>query len=86
VNDETLRSKVRDILFQVAPNKPDNFSRDTELVSDLAYHSLAILEAIFTIEEEIEIELVDYGNADEITTVGDVEDYVLRVMSESQVS
>jgi acyl carrier protein len=86
VDDETLRTKIREILFQVAPNKPSKFGRDTELVSELAYHSLAILEAIFTIEEEVEIELVDYGNADEITTVGDVEDYVLRVLSESQVS
>lgn len=86
MDDEALRSKVRETVLKVAPNKPENFGRDTELVSELAYHSLAILEAIFAIEEEVGVELVDYGSAGEITTVGDVEDYVLRAVSESQAS
>ena len=50
----------------------------------MAYHSLAIMEVIFTLEEELGVELIDDGTTGQITTVGDVEDYVIKVMARAQ--
>jgi acyl carrier protein len=79
-DENTVREKVREILLRAAPRQMDMLSRESNLVADLAYHSLAIMEAIFALEEEIGVEFADYGEAGEITTVGDVEDYVLKIV------
>jgi acyl carrier protein len=84
IEGDALRAKVRETLVRFAASKPESISRATQLVNDLGYHSLAMLEAIFTLEEELGVELVDDGTAGEITTVGDVEDQVAAIVARAR--
>jgi|HubBroStandDraft_5_1064220.scaffolds.fasta_scaffold723707_1 acyl carrier protein len=80
---DTVRETVRGTLLKFAPVKPEALTRETILVADMAYHSLAIMEVIFTLEEELGVELIDDGTTGQISTVGDVEDYVIKVMAQA---
>lgn len=84
IEGDALRAKVRETLLRFAASTPESISRDTQLVNDLGYHSLAMLEAIFTLEDEIGVELIDDGTAGEITTVGDVEDQVVAIVARAR--
>jgi acyl carrier protein len=78
-----VREKVRTILVQHSADQTLSVTRDTALVNDLGYHSLAMLEAIFALEDEIGIELIDDGTASSIVTVGDVEDRIVAILEEA---
>lgn len=78
---DALREKVRAILLQHSSDQTLPISRESALVNDLGYHSLAMLEAIFALEDELGIELIDDGTASSIATVGDVEDRILAIVS-----
>jgi acyl carrier protein len=81
--DQETRERVRSIIVEVAPTKvaTDDGQDVTalNLAADLGYHSLALLEAIVAIEEELGIALVDDGSAMFISTVGELEDYVVKL-------
>jgi acyl carrier protein len=47
------------------------------LVEDLEYHSLALIELSFTLEDEFDLNNIDESVARRITTVGDIEEYVV---------
>jgi acyl carrier protein len=80
---DLVREKVRAILVRYSADPALSVTRDTSLVNELGYHSLAMLEAIFSLEDELGIELVDDGTASSIATVGDVEDRVVAVLEEA---
>ncbi len=80
---DVVREKVRVILVQHSADQTLSVTRDTALVNDLGYHSLAMLEAIFALEDEIGIELIDDGTASSIVTVGDVEDRIVAILEEA---
>jgi acyl carrier protein len=61
----------------MAPNPMPTLSEDTRLVDDLGYHSLALLELAFALEEEFGLPAMDAGQAQGIITMLDVEQYVL---------
>lgn len=78
-----VRAKVRSIILQVAPN-PDGVQAGhaTKLVDHLEYHSLALLELGFTMEDEFNLPPLDQSQVQDITTVEEVEDLVLRLLQE----
>jgi acyl carrier protein len=55
---------------------------DAKLIDDLGYHSLALLELAFTIEDEFSLDPIDAETAIGIVTVGDVENYVSSKLQE----
>jgi acyl carrier protein len=79
--DQDVRAKVRSIILQVAPN-PDGVqsSGETKLVDHLEYHSLALLELGFTMEDEFNLPPLDQSQVQDISTVEEVEDLVLRLL------
>ena|ERR1035438_4649440 len=80
--DLDVRARVRSIILQVAPN-PDGVQADqTQLVEDLEYHSLALLELGFTLEDEFDLPPLDQAQVQHITTVEEVEDLVLRLLQQ----
>jgi len=83
-DSDALREKVRAILLEHSSDKTLSVSRETVLVNDLGYHSLAMLEAIFALEDELGIELIDDGTATSIITVGDVEDRILAIVATTE--
>jgi acyl carrier protein len=80
VGQET-RARVRSIIIELAPS-PDGArtGTPTRLVEDLAYHSLALLELGFTLEDEFNLPPIDQERVQHITTVEEVEDLVLSLL------
>jgi acyl carrier protein len=79
--DADIRTRVRSIIVQVAPN-PDGVQAagETKLVDHLEYHSLALLELGFTLEDEFDLPPIDQSQVQDITTVEEVEDLVLGLL------
>ncbi len=79
--DQETRARVRSIIIELAPN-PDGARQDTttRLVEDLEYHSLALLELGFTLEDEFNLPPIDQEQVQHITTVEEVEDLVLSLL------
>lgn len=80
VAEERLRTRVRELIIESAPEAADVPIEDAHLVEDLGYHSLAILELGFALEEEFDLALVDADRTVGIRTTREVEDFVLAQM------
>ncbi len=78
--DADVRARVRSIILQVAPNPAGVQAGETKLVDHLEYHSLALLELGFTLEDEFDLPPIDQAQVQDITTVEEVEDLVLRLL------
>jgi acyl carrier protein len=72
---------VRELVIELAPN-PDGAAgkSDPHLVDDLEYHSLALMELAFTLEDEFELDPLDEETALSIVTLGDVERHVVSAL------
>lgn len=78
--DPDVRARVRSIILQVAPNPGGVQADETHLVNDLEYHSLALLELGFALEDEFDLPPLDQAQVQHITTVGEIEDLVLKLL------
>lgn len=76
---EAVLALIREIIEDLAPTK-DTLGRDTRLVEDLGFHSLALLELAFSLEDEFVLPTIGEETARAIRTVGDVEDHVLGAL------
>jgi len=83
--EATVRTRVRDILLDLAPVKSEEVRSDLALEADLGYNSLALLEAVVVLEEELGIVLANDGSLSTIRTVADIEDYVLSTTRDTDV-
>ncbi|MFF3667013.1 acyl carrier protein [Microtetraspora malaysiensis] len=67
----------------MAPNPEGVQAGETRLVEDLGYHSLALLELGFTMEDEFDLPAIDQAQVQHIATVKEVEDLVLELLRAS---
>lgn len=81
-SEDDIRVLVRDMIADLAPESGAETTADKLLIEDLGYHSLALLELAFTLEDEFDLEPLDEETARRIVTVADVEDIVIRLLSE----
>ncbi len=66
-------------MLELAPNPEKGASEeDVLLVEDLEYHSLALLELAFALEDEFDLPPIDEESVQNIKTARDIEDYVIR--------
>ncbi|MGH8941068.1 MAG: acyl carrier protein [Actinomycetes bacterium] len=79
---EDVRASVRAIILDMAPGAEGECEPDTDLVDGLGYHSLALLELAFTLEDEFDLPPIDEETARKITTVKDVQDIVVRMLAD----
>lgn len=79
--DQDIRDKVRSIIVELAPSPEGNqIDTKTRLVDDLEYHSLALLELGFTLEDEFNLPPIDQERVQHITTAEEIEDLVLSLL------
>ncbi len=69
--------KVKGIVVEQLGVKPEDLSLQTSLIEDLGADSLDIVELIMALEEEFDIEISD-EDAEKISTVGDVVEYIKK--------
>jgi acyl carrier protein len=84
-NEEEVRAQIREIVQELAPNPQLGTAEHALLVEDLEYHSLALLELAFALEDEFDLPPIDEENARSIRSAQDIEDYVLRQLEDKSV-
>ena len=82
-SEEEVRAFVSEIVADLAPN-PDGaeITDGARLIEDLGFHSLALLEVAFSLEDEFDLPPIDEATARDITTVGDITAHVLKSLRE----
>lgn len=77
LSDAELRTAVQEVIVELAPTKGQQVDDDSRLIEDLGYHSLALLELAFSLEDEFDLTPIDEQTAQTITTVRSVVDHVV---------
>lgn len=80
-SEEEIRSRIQRIVLDLAPNPDKGSAGDVLLVEDLEYHSLALLELAFALEDEFDMPPIDEDRAQDIRTVLDIENYVIEQLA-----
>jgi acyl carrier protein len=81
-DDDRVREVVVDMIVEMAPSADAIPDLSAKLIDDLGYHSLALLELAFSLEDEFDLEPLDEETAREIVTVRDVQNIVIRMLAE----
>jgi len=76
-SEQDLRRIVRGIVAELAPNPAGKDSESGRLVEDFGYHSLALLELAFALEDEFDLKPIDEPTARKIVNVTDIENHVV---------
>ena len=77
-SEAEVRSLIRQIVGELAPTQGVEVESQHALVGDHGYHSLALLELAFTLEDEFGLPPIDEETAREIELVVDVENHVVE--------
>ncbi|MBM0236039.1 acyl carrier protein [Micromonospora sp. ATA32] len=80
--EEQIRATVATVIVDLAPDQGVDVTPSTNLVKDLGYHSLALMEVAFAIEDEFDLDPIDEDTARKISTVGAVQDLVVQRLNE----
>ena len=79
---DAIRGAIRELVLELAPNKDvTDANPEMSLVDDLNFHSLALLELAFTLEDEFSLDPISEEAVLNIVTVGDVEAHVIAETS-----
>jgi acyl carrier protein len=74
---EQVRALVAEVIAELAPVNDVEVSDSLRLIEDLGYHSLALMELAFALEDEFELSPIDEQTAQSITTVALITDHVV---------
>ena len=85
MDDDSVRKDVRRLIEQLAPVRDVEISASTELGVDLGYESLRLMELATALEDHFGLGEITEDDAAEADTVGEVEELVVRLVSERQV-
>jgi acyl carrier protein len=80
--EEEVRTQIRAMILELAPNPEKGSVEDALLVEDLEYHSLALLELAFALEDEFDLPPIDEKTAQSIRSAKDIEEYVVRQLAD----
>ena len=67
--------EVRDVVVEQLSVAPDAVKLESKIIEDLGADSLDVVELVMALEEKFEVEIPD-SEAEKITTVGDVVEYI----------
>jgi acyl carrier protein len=85
MDEQAVREDVRRLIEQLAPVRDVELSPSTELGVDLGYESLRLMELATAFEDHFELAEITEDDAAEADTVGEVEEMVVRLVSEQKV-
>ncbi len=75
MNTEEVFEKVKGIIVEQLGVAEASVTIEASFIDDLGADSLDIVELVMALEEEFDIEIPD-ADAEKVTTVGDVVDYI----------
>lgn len=71
--------KIQELISEQFNIEKDQINKETSFIDDLNADSLDLVEFIMAIEDEFEIEVED-EDMEEITTAGDVAEYIEMIL------
>jgi acyl carrier protein len=81
-DEQSVRRNIRQIILEIAPTESvTDLKSEHRLVEDLEYHSLALMELAFALEDEFSLDPISEEDAQKIRTAGDVEDFVVSELA-----
>ena len=75
MSSEEILEKVKAIIVEQLGVAEASVTMEASFIDDLGADSLDIVELVMALEEEFDIEIPD-ADAEKVTTVGDVVDYI----------
>ncbi len=75
MNTEDVFDKVKEIIVEQLGVAEASVTMEASFIDDLGADSLDIVELVMALEEEFDIEIPD-ADAEKVTTVGDVVEYI----------
>ena len=75
MNPYAIFEKVKEVIIEQLAVEDDAIKLETSFIDDLGADSLDIVELIMALEEEFDLQIPD-SEAEKITTVGDVVEYI----------
>ena len=75
MNPDAIFEKVKEVIIEQLAVEDETIKLETSFIDDLGADSLDIVELIMALEEEFDLQIPD-NEAEKITTVGDVVDYI----------
>ena len=75
MNTEEVFEKEKEIIVEQLGVAEASVTMEASFIDDLGADSLDIVELVMALEEEFDIEIPD-ADAEKVTTVGDVVDYI----------
>jgi acyl carrier protein len=85
-SEDEIRETIRLIVMELAPEPDRTLGDDALLMDHLAYHSLALMELAFTLEDEFDLLPVDEATGRSIQCIGDVQEHVLAELRAREVA
>lgn len=76
-----VRAFVRNLILELAPSADGRRADNPRLLEDLGYHSLALMELAFALEDEFDLQTIDEEIARKILTALDVENHVVNELA-----
>lgn len=80
--EDGIRRTVREMVLQLAPEPDPAADGRARLADDLGFHSLALVELAFALEDDFDLPLIDEPAARAITTIDEVAAHVIRALRE----
>lgn len=77
---ERITARVREIVGELCPLGEREVKSDDEIIADLGYDSVAMVELSLVLESEFNLEPMEDGPAVDLVTVGDVEKLVAQMV------
>ncbi len=84
LSEDVVRAKVLTVISDMAPKQDVTVTAQSILIQDLGYHSLALMEVAFALEDEFDLDPIDEKTARQITTVGAVQDLVIKKLADKK--
>lgn len=75
MNPDAILEKVKEVIIEELAVEEDSIKLETSFIDDLGADSLDIVEIIYGLEEAFDMQIPD-SEAEKITTVGDVVEYI----------
>jgi acyl carrier protein len=86
IGADALRELIRDVVVGLAPDAEGARDEGTLLREDLGYDSLALAELAFALEEIFRLPPMPTDETADVTTSGDVESLVVRLIERGELS
>jgi len=80
MNEDAVRERVRELVLELAPLEPPIGAGDLDLVTDLGYDSLGLIELAVALEQELSLPPLSEQDSLGATRLEDVQALVVRVL------